>query len=263
MSSLTTYLKIRYKRFVHNQFEYILNLEATEKIRDDFVVFYNASLSSKSLISRAYSGKSQRWYYNRIVEWGIIAKKYNPFKFFLTKVDKKIDDLENVSSLFSILDWIRTLLPFVSVYIAIKLENYNGVLSIIFLIFSIILVILNGGLEILRIHTNEIQGLIETLIFTESNILMADGSLPDKNELYGPYIWNRSLCDPSTISIFFFLLFLKKIRPSFYGRIIETGKRLFPLYMTSDAIRNKKISRINFINFYFKNRRPPKKPGES
>ncbi|MGD0535499.1 MAG: hypothetical protein ABR999_08700 [Methanoregula sp.] len=257
MSSLTAQIKKRYKKYVHKKYEYILHLEETEKIRDDFIDFYTASLSSKSLMSRAYSSKSKPWYHSRIIEWGNFAKKYNAFQIFSKKADETIDDLGSVNDILTIFDGIRNFLPWVTVFFTVISVNISQTLSTIFLIISVILVILNWGLEIIRIHSDEIQDMIKTLIFKDSDILLENGSLPDKEKLYGPYIWNRSLCNPSTISVFIFLLFLKKIRPTFYGKIKETGLRLFPLYMSSVTSPQKSVSSINFTIFYLKNRKPP------
>jgi len=247
--------KKQYKKTIQTFSKFTISLEEKEKIKDDFIEFYNASLSSKNIISRAYSSKPRHWYYDRIIEWGDRAKNYSPFKIFTKKSNDAIDDLENLNDFFTIFDLARTLSPFITFGLMYISRNFNEYLSLGFLLFSVFLIIINWAVEITRINSNAVLKIIDTLIFTDSTILSADGSLPDKEKLYAPYIWNRSLCDPSTITVFLFLIYFKKIMPKSYAKTKKSAVRLFPLYMTSISLSNKKVSRINFLLFYFKNRK--------
>lgn len=245
----------QYKKIIQTVTKFTISLEEEEKIKDDFIEFYNASLSSKSIISRAYSSKPIHWYYDRIIEWGDRAKNYSPFKIFSKKTNDVIDDLENLNDFFTLFDLVRTLSPFITFGLAYLSTNFNEYLSKGFLLFSVFLIMINWAVEIARMNSTAILKIIDTLIFTDSTILLANGSLPDKEKLYAPYIWNRSLCDPSTITVFLFLIYFKKIMPKSYEKVKESAISFFPLYMTSIPLSNKKVSRMNFLLFYLKNRK--------
>jgi hypothetical protein len=243
-----------YKKYVPKFTNYTISLEQEVKIRDDFIEFYDASLSSKSKFHLAYSAKPKNWYYDRIIEWGERARKYNPFKIFEKKADDAIDDIENVGDLFSLLDLIRSFLPWLTGGLFI-LTISNEYLSIFFLASSAFFIFANGLIEMFRLNSKSVVKVIDTLIFTNETVLREDGTLPDKEKLYGPYIWNRSLSNPSTMGVYIFLLYFKKIFPGLYNKIKKTAISIYPKYMASISPSTQKVSRMNFLLFLIKNRK--------
>jgi hypothetical protein len=248
------FIKRPYKRFVHNFIHDSIKLEQEKNIRGDFLDWYKAALSSRSAISRSYSAKSKSWYYHKILEYGEIAKKYNAFKLFLRESDDIDDDLESTTDWATIFDWIRTLIPLIIPSVTYLFSNQlNEFISWTLLIFSTGILLLNWFIELIRIDSEEIQKLIEALIVKEQDIHLSNGNLWEKDRLYGPYIWNKALCNPSTISSFLLLLYLKKFLPSIFLGVRERGLQIYPGYMKTVKKPDKKVDRIGFLLFSIKN----------
>jgi hypothetical protein len=249
------FFKKWYKDRVTDFVNFVLKFEKEQNIRADFLNYYESSLKLKGTISRAYSTKPKRWYYDRIIEWGKKAKNYDPFKNILKSGDAAIDEVETVSNLFTLFDAVRAICPLVPTVLAFLSKDINEYLSGLFLLISVGLLIINWIFEIFRLNYKAVRKIINQLTFIESDFLLEDKTLPEKSSLYGPYIWNRSLCNPSTISAYLFVIFLKRFMPISYNRVKNAGLNLIPQYMKTITPHNPYVSRLGFILFNFRNRK--------
>jgi hypothetical protein len=237
----------------------ILIFEKERKIRADFLDFYLACVKpSDSPFRRNYFSRSKHYYLHQIEIWEDLAKKYDPHQKIIHRGDKSLEDADAVSDIFTIIDGIRTVLPYIftsfsaiAVYVRV-----NEFVTIFFLGLSIILVIFGWCIEILKIDSQAIHKLNNDLVISHQSVYLKNGCLPEKENLIGPYVWNRSLCNYSTIPNFVFLLMIKLIVPKIYERIKRSMIRTLPKYMPI-FVQNQ--SRLKFAIFIMQNRHLLKK----
>lgn len=230
----------------------ILNLEKNLKIREDFIEFYEACvMPSNSPFRRNYFSRSKRYYLNQLIKWRDNAIKYNPHEKILKKVDRPLDEADAISDIFTIIDSIRTFFTYIFPFLsAISVySKINDIISILLIGFSLILVAIEWYVELLRIDVKVVQKLNEELSISSKDLLLKNGELPEREGLIGPYVWNRSLCNNSTLPNFRFLLMLKARVPSIYSKIKKSLIKVLPKYM---PIYVQNPSRINFAIFLIK-----------
>jgi hypothetical protein len=243
----------RYKQFISNFIQRTIELENRIKIRNDIIRWYQNSLSSRNAIALAYSTKPKNWYYIKIIENGNTAKEYNAFKLYLKRSEKTKDDLESITDWATIFDIITKLalflIPPLTLIFSKDLGNY---LSFFLLAISSVVLVLNWIIEIIKMDSEEIQKLIENLTIKESDICLPNGNLLPKDQLYGPFIWNKSLCNPSTISIFLIMLYLKKLFPITFDRMLKKSMQVSHSYMKTVKKPVSSLSRIELAIFSLK-----------
>ena len=243
----------RYKQFISNFIQRTIELENRIKIRNDIIRWYQNSLSSRNAIALAYSTKPKNWYHNKIIENGNTAKEYNAFKLYLKQSEKTKDDLESITDWATIYDIITKLalflIPPLTLIFSKELGNY---LSFFLLAISSVVLVLNWIIEIIKMDSEEIQKLIENLTIKESDIRLPNGNLLAKDQLYGPYIWNKSLCNPSTISMFLIMLYLKKLFPITFDKMSKKSMQVSHSYMKTLKKHVSSHSRIELAIFSLK-----------
>jgi len=242
-----------YRNLLRSTVASVLKLEKERKIRSDFIEFYETSIKpTDSPVRRSYFAKPKRYYIKQANDWGEIAKEYNPLKKPIKTVDKKLEEGESVSDIFTIIDTLRTLAPWIFTFLSgiAVYTQINEILSLVFLAFSLILVVLGWFIEMIRIDVEAIQTLNSELVVPTTELYLENGRLPEKEKIIGPYIWNRSLSNYSTISVFLTLLLIKTITPKIYAKIRNSMIRILPGYM---PLFVKNPSRITFFFFLIKN----------
>jgi hypothetical protein len=145
----------------------LINMEKRLNIRDDFRDLYFSILKQENNpIRRIYLSRSKRYYIKQVNFWAEKAQTYDPHKGIVKELDKIMKEGESLNDLLTLIDFSRTLLTYILPIFALFsiLRGFNEFFSLLLLIFSTILIVINWYITLLKIDSNSIQTLNKNLI---------------------------------------------------------------------------------------------------
>lgn len=212
----------------------IIESENNQKIRDDFIEFYRVCVMPENSPLRSnYFSQNSRYYYEQILKWRLNAKNFDPHKTTTNHLNKVVDNGESISDIFTFFDTFLTIGSIFtpSLTIISFFGGWNLLISLFFLFSAISIILLKGCINVLFCFSDEIRHLNENLVINQGDVGFGSKYYGKKDILIAAYIWNRSLCNYSTITAFLILLLIKSLTKRLYDKIFTSMIRLLPQYM--------------------------------
>lgn len=227
----------------------IIESENKQKIRDDFIEFYRACVIPENGPFRSnYFSQNSRYYYEQLLKWRLQAKNFDPHKKTTKKLNEVVDTGGSISDIFTIFEtfWTIGWIFAPSLLIISFFEGLHLLISLFFLVLATIVILLNCYIKLLFFFSDEIRHLNENLVINQNDVGFGSKYYGKKDMLIASYIWNRSLCNYSTIYAFLTLLLIKSLAKRLYNKIYTSMIRLLPQYMP-EYVKDK--SRVKFFKF--------------